>query len=103
MLRTTKRRYRSKPDSDFTFSEGRALAAAKYEASRAYYRGVRDGFEGSSDFEKAWITSSENPCEECMDAEDQGYIDTGDDFVNGYGWPAAHLNCQCLITTRFVR
>lgn len=102
MLRTTRMRYRTKPDSKFTFSEGRAMAAAKYEAARAYYRGVKDGLEGS-DFDKRWVTTSDDPCVECMDNEDDGYIPVDEAFASGADYPLNHLNCQCYITTRPAR
>ncbi len=99
MLRTTRMRYRTKPDSKFTFSEGRAIAAAKYEASRAYYKGVKDGMEGS-DYDKRWITTSDDPCIECTDNEDDGYIPVDEQFASGADYPLNHLNCACFITTR---
>lgn len=102
MMRTTRMRYRTKPDSKFTFSEGRAMSAAKYEAARAYYRGVRDGFEGSN-FDKRWITTSDGPCVECLDNEDDGYIPVDEQFASGDYYPLSHINCGCFITTRPAR
>lgn len=99
MKQTTKRTLKTTPDSIHVLSRERALAAARYEAARGYYKGVSDAFKGTA-ATKAWVTSSDNPCEECLMAENDDYIGVGEVFSNGLGYPLAHLNCQCFTVVR---
>lgn len=99
MKRTTRRVLKNTPDSEYVLSKQRAIASARYEAARSYFRGVRDGFQGSS-WEKSWITSSDDPCPNCEDNEDAGFIDVDDVFPSGDDYPALHLGCGCSIGVR---
>jgi hypothetical protein len=99
MVGSTKSWLESTPDSDYVLGSDRALRAARFEASRAYYRGVMDAMGGSG-FQKAWNTTSEEPCDFCNENEDQGYIDVDEPFSSGDFYPLAHLNCQCYLTAR---
>ena len=96
MRGTTKRTLKNSPESDFTLSEARALRAAKFEASKAYFQGVADGFKGSG-YQKQWITSSDEPCPDCQDNEDQGPIGVDEEFQSGDAYPLAHLSCGCVV------
>jgi hypothetical protein len=94
MKRTTKKRLRSMPDSEYVLSKNRAMTAVRYEASRQYFRGVQDAFEGSG-WKKEWVTSSEEACPECEANEEQGKIGVGEAFQSGHNWPSAHIGCSC--------
>lgn len=97
MRRTTRIGLKRNPDSDFILSRERAVAAVKYEAAKAYYAGIKDGFQGS-DYLKEWVTSAEgNICEDCQANEEDGAIGVGQVFSSGDEFPAAHLNCDCYI------
>lgn len=99
MNRTTRRRLIDVPDSDYVLGSDRAVMAARYEASRAYFRGLQDAI-GGGNFQKAWITSSEEPCEDCSDNESQGYIGVDRAFQSGDVFPLAHQNCMCAIALK---
>lgn len=99
MRRTTKRRLKETPDSEYILSSDRAMAAARYEAGRSYFEGVADAFKGSA-WGKAWITSSSEPCIECEEAESQGVIGADMMFNVGQSYPPLHLHCACSITMR---
>ena len=92
MVGSTKNWLNNTPDSEYVLSSERGLRAARYEANRAYYRGFMDAMSGSG-FRKAWNTTSEEPCGECEDNSEQGYIDVDDQFQSGDPYPLAHLNC----------
>lgn len=96
MRRTTRRVLRKSPDSSHVLSKDRAVAAARFEAAQAYFQGVKDAFK-DTDFEKSWITSAAEPCEDCQGNEEDGPIDVGDVFSSGHEYPAAHLNCACSV------
>lgn len=97
--KTTRRVLKNTPDSLYVLSPERAQAAARYEASKAYFKGVSDGFSGTG-FQKSWITSSAEACDDCQGNEDQGPIDVDDVFDSGNGYPTQHINCSCYITVR---
>lgn len=97
MYRTTKTVLRNSPDSGHILSEGRAIAAARYEAANSFFAGVHDALQGSG-YLKAWYTSIDDSCDECIANEDQGPIEMDEDFESGDSHPAAHLNCSCGIT-----
>ena len=83
-------------DDDFATSPSRAIRASRYENARAFYKGLKDGLAGSGKL-KRWITTSDNPCEGCEDAEEEEYIPVDDTFENGLFGPLLHLNCQCVM------
>lgn len=99
MVKSTKSWLKNTPDSDYVLGSDRALRAARFEASRAYYRGVMDAMGGSG-FQKAWNTTSDDPCESCESNEDQGYIDVDEPFDSGDFIPLMHLSCQCYLTCK---
>jgi|SRR5581483_3118102 len=102
MRRTTKRTLKNVPDSEYILSASRALAAAEYEASRAYFRGVRDALAGSG-MGKSWVTASGESCEDCLGNEDEDVIGVDEMFSSGHFYPAAHLHCACFIQLRKVK
>lgn len=101
MRHTTRVGLKRNPDSDFILSRERAVAAVKFEAARAYYAGIKDGFQ-DTEYLKEWITSAEGDiCEECQANEEDGPIGVGEVFSSGDEFPAAHLNCvlgDCDVT-----
>lgn len=98
MKRTTRKVLKGTPDSQYTLSKDRAIAAARYEAARGYFQGVGDAFRGSKKHGKRWVTSAAESCEECMDNEAQGTIGIDEDFQSGHPYPTAHVNCACVIS-----
>lgn len=96
ILRTSKQWLKANPDNSFALSKSRAERAVRYEAARAYYTGLQQALWGA-DMMKEWFTTSDNPCEECLDNEDQGPIPMEDQFQSGDYAPLAHLNCQCVL------
>lgn len=99
MTRTTKKNLKKNPENEYALSPERAARAAKYEATKAYYSGMQDALAGSG-LQKAWITTSDNPCDACLDNEDDDFIDVDDDFTSGDAYPPEHINCQCHILIR---
>ena len=97
MKLTTKKGLASQ--SEFALSRDRALRAAKYEAGKAYFKGVADAFRGTG-WGKAWITSSEEPCDACVENEDQDVIGVEEAFDSGHMNPPIHPNCQCYLAMR---
>jgi len=102
MVGSTKQWLKNTPDSDYVLGSDRALRAARFEASRAYFRGVMDAMGGTG-FQKAWNTTSEEPCHDCEDNEDQNYIDVDEPFQSGDFYPLAHLSCGCYLTAKKPR
>lgn len=96
MRKTTRRRLKNTPDSDYILGKSRALAASQYEASRSYFRGVKDALSGSG-LGKRWITTAMESCEDCLANEDEGTIGVDEQFQSGDLYPAAHLNCPCSV------
>jgi hypothetical protein len=98
MLKTTKRQLRQSPTSDsFILSRQRADRAIRYEAAVHYNKGLLTALRGSR-LHKAWITTGDNPCPECIENEDAGFIGVDGEFPSGDLAPLAHLNCQCVLT-----
>ena len=91
MLSSTKNMLEESPDSDFVFSEARAARAVDYEMSQAFFQGVQTATAGSGMY-KEWLTA-EDPCDDCIDNEDMGFIEIDDVFTSGDAWPPAHINC----------
>ena len=91
-----------KQDSDFALSGDRAMRAAKYEASRAFFNGMKQGFKGSKvGWGKQWMLAVGHDVDDtCDDAEDDGVIPMGDVFANSFDFPPAHLNCECWLGVR---
>lgn len=96
MRRASKSALRSNPDNQFMFSPGRALRAVRYEAATAYNQGLLTALRGAP-VKKEWVTTSDNPCEECLENEDAGPIMLQDDFPSGDAAPLLHPNCQCVL------
>jgi hypothetical protein len=101
MGRATRSMLRSDIASEFVLSGDRALRAARYEAGKAYYRGLRDAVGGG--FEKRLITSAGESCDYCQETEDEGYIPAEESFESGIDLLPAHLNCACYLAYRRVR
>lgn len=88
----------------FVFSRDRAERAAKYTAAEAFFNGMAKAFAGSDEeFEKAWITTSDDPCDDCLENEDEGFIPMEEDFSSGHYAPLLHPNCQCYLEVRKAR
>ncbi len=101
MLSTTRGWLKNNGTDGFTLSHDRAERAAKYSGAEAYFNGLAAAFKDSEDdFEKKWNTSSDEPCDECLDNEDEDWIAMGDDFQSGHYAPLLHPNCQCYLTVR---
>jgi hypothetical protein len=99
MQKTTKAWLGVDPNHSFALSSDRAERAVRFEAARAYYGGLQQSLSGYG-FGKAWLTMSENPCEECMDNEDAGVIPMEELFPSGHDAPLLHLNCECVLQVK---
>jgi hypothetical protein len=89
-----------KSDSDYATDPKRAERIAKYESAKAFYAGLKDAHKGSH-IRKSWVVQSDNPCDECEEAEDEGRINFDDVFDHGQGAPPLHLNCQCMLMLHY--
>jgi phosphohistidine phosphatase SixA len=49
--------------------------------------------------QKQWVTDAD-PCEDCEDNADEGWIDADDEFPSGDDEPPAHPNCHCSLDVR---
>lgn len=49
--------------------------------------------------QKQWVTDAD-PCEDCEDNADEGWIDADDEFPSGDDEPPAHPNCKCALDIR---
>jgi len=97
MLKTSRRWLKANPSSDFALSAARADRAARFEASKAYYSGMHQVLNGQ-DMMKSWWTTSDAPCEECLENEDEGPIPMEETFPSGDDAPLLHLSCQCVLS-----
>jgi hypothetical protein len=95
---TTRKRLKLTPDSDYVLSPDRALHVARFETGRAYFKGMRDAYKGTSTkYRKKWITGEGDSCDDCLLNEDEGRIDIEAEFDSGHWGPPAHLNCPCWL------
>lgn len=98
VLNTTKGTLSNTPESDYVLGADRAKAIARYEAGRAFYRGLKDGFKNTeSAWGKEWVTAAGESCDDCLDNEAEGVIDVEDDFSSGDDYPPAHIGCACSV------
>ena len=96
---TTRRTLKRAPDSEFVLSGDRAVAAARYENARAYFKGVKDAYAGGvkpERFRKKWNAAAD-ACDDCLLAEDSGRIGIFDYFDNMMQFPPGHLSCGCWL------
>lgn len=96
MLKTSKKWLKADTNNEFALSSARAERAAKFEAAQAYYEGLHQALWGKG-MMKSWLTTSDDPCQECLDNEDQGPIALESQFQSGDYAPLAHPNCQCVL------
>ena len=82
------------------FSDTRAGLIAQNEVSAAYNSARASIAESLGFDEKSSEVESGNPCEECIENEDEGWIDAGDEFPNGGDAPPFHVNCECVVNFR---
>jgi len=97
MLKTSRKWLKANPSSDFALSSARAERAARFEAAQAYYSGLHQVLNGQ-EMMKSWWTTSDDPCEDCLENEDEGPIPMEETFPSGDDAPLAHLNCQCVLS-----
>ena len=82
------------------FSDARAEMIAQTEANDAYVEGRVALAEDEGYEEKAWEVDSDNPCEDCLANQAQGYIPMDEDFQSGDDAPTAHPRCACNLNFR---
>jgi hypothetical protein len=89
--------------TDPDFSSERATMIAEYEVSTAFHDGMKAMADlwrgGNGPTEKAWQTE-DDPCPECADNADDGFIDSEAPFDSGDFEPPAHPNCRCSLEYR---
>lgn len=74
---------------------GHAELIAKTEANRADNAGRFEAFQASQTPLVRWVTTSANPCQECLDNEAAGPWPLGKPFPSGVIMPPDHPQCQC--------
>ena len=82
------------------FSTSRADTIAQTELNNAYNAGRSALANIIGMGEKAWITESGDPCEDCLDNEAEGFIPMMQAFSSGDQMPTAHPNCYCSLDFR---
>jgi hypothetical protein len=97
MLKTSKKWLKADPSNDFALSTARAERAARFEGAKGYYVGLHKMLWGQG-MVKSWLTTSDAPCEDCLENEDEGPIALEDAFPSGDFAPLAHLSCQCVLS-----
>jgi hypothetical protein len=82
------------------FSTSRADMIAQTELNDAYNAGRYELANIIGMGEKAWITESGDPCEDCLDNEAEGFIPMMQAFSSGDRMPTAHPKCYCSLKFR---
>jgi hypothetical protein len=82
------------------FSTFRAEMIAQTETNNAYNFGRQEMAIESGMSEKSWVTESGDPCPECVDNEDAGWLPIGVPFPSGDQMPTAHPRCYCSLDFR---
>lgn len=75
----------------------RSKSDASYEGSRIFFEQRTRAWRLKSGVLKAWYTASD-PCNLCIDNEDDGRIPIDQPFASGDLFAPAHLNCECLVS-----
>lgn len=97
MNKWTRKTLKKNINNQYVTSEARALRAVKFEIASHYYEGLL-GAVAHQPIEKTWLTTSDDPCETCIENEDAGWIPVSSEFPSGDYAPLAHLNCQCMLS-----
>jgi hypothetical protein len=97
MIKTSKKWLKSDPHNEFALSADRAERAARFEGARGYYEGLQKVLWGRGLF-KSWFTTSDSPCESCLENEDEGAIPLEEQFPSGDYAPLLHLWCECVLS-----
>lgn len=83
------------------FSPERAALIANTEIANAHGQGLLMGMKGAKstgmNVKKEWVAGGADPCEDCLENEDEGPIDVDDDFPSGDDASPAHPRCECSI------
>jgi len=80
-------------------SKKRSEGIVEYEMPRMVFLGMRKGWDritGSRQPTKRWYVISDNPCEACIENEDEGAIPLDDEFPSGDMDPPGHPHCDCI-------
>ena len=85
-----------------SFDDDRADLIAETEVARANSQGALDGYrqagEAGVHVMKEWLIASENVCDDCQDASDQGPIELDEVFDSvDEDAPPGHPNCRCAL------
>lgn len=100
----TRKALKKNIDNKYVVSGDRATRAVKYEMATHFYEGLLSAASQSNvPHEKTWLTTSDNPCEECIENEDAGWIPLSSEFPSGDYGPLAHLNCGCILSLQPAR
>jgi hypothetical protein len=79
------------------FTGARAQMIASTEVAQAQAGGTFDVWEKSGLVQTVrWTVSSDEPCDECADNEDEE-VQLGEEFSSGDERPPAHPRCRCVL------
>ena len=85
------------------FSEARATKIADYEVGVATGAGAQAGrdeaVKAGVELDKGWFCD-ENPCEDCQENQDAGWIPNDEEFPSGDMAEIAHNGCKCHTESR---
>jgi hypothetical protein len=90
----------------YPFSEERAALIANTEIANAHNAGALIGAQEGEDafgvtLKKRWLTAGPEhdveACSDCQDNEDEGQLDTDEEFPSGDINPPAHPRCRCVL------
>jgi hypothetical protein len=87
------------------FDEARATRIADYEVGAATGAGAQAGREeaikAGVELEKGWFCD-ENPCDDCQENQDAGWIANDEEFPSGDMAEIAHNGCHCHTESRLI-
>lgn len=88
-------------EENYAFSDARAETIARTEVAKADVQARVESYRQSGLAKsKRWLVAEE-PCDICVDNEDDDIIDFEDNFSSGDDFPPAHPNCECDFETIF--
>lgn len=97
-LKDGRSNFKSTDGDEWAYSDERAAGIAEYEMGLASQEGISGGLEsGDVDSTKFWVAEGDNPCEGCLENEDDEEIPREAMFSSGHMTSPAHIGCQCEV------